>query len=286
MDSKSAMILEMREKGQFPLSIGTSLAFEGAFAIMLDNPNPPKPPIDSYKEVWVNLRTLFRNLYTCMKREQSEMLLPDALGEAMREEMSIIQGILAERTGGRVTAIFYANNYHSLTGLFQNAIFKEAKTEKQKHYSLMENKAIDYLLKHYQKSGQFTILDLDTTLVGNERDALILTHYPLDLISNKKFGDIGLLESNTGAVKRPHQWYTKLKNGNELGRIPFNKMTIQLFGDSGDLFAPYPSDYRRAVIDCAENNKWTQTTTKDRIILTIQLLKMPQLEGLVRKMFV
>lgn len=283
MSAKSAVILDNREKGQFPLSIATSLAFEGAFGIYPERPQQ-KVLINDYQEVWLNIRTLFRNIHGSMKKEDEARLSATDYAMAIREEMTIVQSVLDDHTRGRVRAYFYACDYRSLKAHYPHANLKEDNTDRQKHYSAMENRALDALGIELKGLPQ-QYIHFDTTIKGNKKKALFITHYPLDLLSNTDFEEIGLLESHSGVVKHKSEWYTKLHNGKSLVRLPFNKMTIQMFGDSGGLFAPYPQEYRKALLEVADKHQWTPMTTKDRILLTVGLTKMPTLIGTVQKMF-
>lgn len=284
MDSSVAIQLDTRAKGQFPVSIATSLAVEGAFGMMLENQPTKNPSVYDYQEIWFNLRTMFRNFYGSLQKEHIDRLMPEHIGEALREEMTILRGVLEQQSTNRIKAVFYVCNYDSLTRLHKFAIFKEVKTDKQKFYAGLENATMNYLIEHHGE--EFGIRNLDTQIVGNGKDAIMLTHYPFDLLSNVSFGKLALLESHTGVIKTPALWYTKLNNGKELSRIPFNMMTIQLFGDSGGLLAPYSHAEREAIMKIAEKHKWNPTTTKERIIFTVGLEKMPLLEALVKKLFV
>ena len=71
-----AFTLESREKGQLPISIASSLAIESALGIMeSDEPGykpPASPPLLDYDAIWINLRTLFRNLHGSMNRVDAD----------------------------------------------------------------------------------------------------------------------------------------------------------------------------------------------------------------------
>jgi len=282
--NNSAVILEEREKGQFPLSIPTSLALEGVFGILEDKPNPKIPPIEEYGSIWFNLRTLFRNANGSIKKEDEVNLSPNDYANLIREEMSIIRGIVGQRTNHRVMVHFYVCTYKNLLGIYKHCQIREVRTEKQKHYFALENKTIELLVNLLKELGD-SVHVFDTTLDGDKSKALIATHLPLDLLSNKNFSNIALLESHSGSVKTKALWHTKLHNGKDLIRIPFDIMTIQLFGDSGNMFAPYPQEFRKAILEIAEKNKWTSTTTKDRIKLTVKLARQPTLEATVMKLY-
>lgn len=277
-------LIENRAKGQFPLSISTSLALEGALGILEEKPNPAKPPIQDFDEIFFNLRTLFRNINGCYKKDEENRLSPGDYAHMLIEEMTIIQSVLDQHTGGRVRAFFYACTYNNLTGLFKSARFKEARTPAQLHYANQENKTLELISKALREEGR-DFLHFDTIINGNKKKTLMVTHYPIDLLANQFFSEIGLLESHTGVVKPRSLWYTKLLNGKDLTRIPFDIMTIQFFGDSGHLFSPYPIKYREALLEVANKYQWTPVTTKERIKLTVGLYKNADLEKTVMKLY-
>ena len=100
----------------------------------------------------------------------------------------------------------------------------------------------------------------------------MLTHVAYDLLSYNKFNTLHLLESHTGKCKDISLWWTKLSNSKDLMRIPFNILTLQIFGDS-QIFLPFPIETRKQILQLAEDKKWTNVTTKERIRLSLDTLK-------------
>ena len=99
-----------------------------------------------------------------------------------------------------------------------------------------------------------------------------MTHQAHDLLSYSKFKRLDLLESHTGKLKKKNLWYTKYNNGSELGMMPFDRVLIQIFGDS-DLFHPMTLQLRNEIIALAKAKHWTFATTKDKINADIRTLK-------------
>lgn len=277
-------ILNGREKGQFPIAIATSLALEGAFGIHPDKPAPDVPPMNECDELWINLRTLFRNLSGSVDPKEEFKIKASEYASVIEEEVKIIRNVVSDKTQGRVKTFFYACDYKSIEKLLPFAALKGTNTDKQKHYALMENNSIDEFGKRV-KDTELDFYHFDTRLRGHNKRSLMLTHYPLDLIYNLDFGEIILLESHTGNVKKKNMWYTKLTNGKELVNIPFNIVTLQLFGDNGGLFIAQPSAIRNEFIRIATKHKWHPLTTRERILVGLNIEKVPTLEGMVRKMF-
>jgi len=275
--------LEERTKSQFPLSIATSLAIEGLFGIIVDNINPT-PPWVNYTDLFVNVRTLMRNLVGALPPEANNAIQPGEYAAALIEEMTILQNIVGQYSKGRINVHYYACTYNSLTGFYPFAYFKEVKTDKQKLYALVENTTIDRIYQLLGKEHSLvTRYDVNITQPG--KATLLLSHYPIDLLNVRQTTELALLESHTGSVKLKHRWNSKLYNGKDLTIIPFDRMTIQLFGDHGGLFKPYPKDIRDKILAIAKQYKWHSATTRDRIMQSVQLSKEPALMVMVRKLY-
>lgn len=291
MDSRSAQIFAEREVGQFPLSIATSLAIEGALGIMKEDDargvkqDSANPPIKEYQHLWVNLRTLFRNIHGSMKREAADSLDVNALSEMLLIEATTLASVVHARTQRRVSVFFYACTYKSLASFYPHANFKETLTDKQRIYAGFESSSVEALLKLPHELLNIETFNMTISPQGSFEHVAVMTHYPVDLLEMKGVRDIGLLESHTGVIKTKYQWYTKLKNGKELVRIPFDRMTLQLLGDSAGMFSAYPPAFRKKLLEIAEKHQWNQRTTRDRIMLTISLAKDPVFEGTVKKLY-
>lgn len=283
-------MIEEREKGPIDISIGTALGIQAAVGLteegypILENNKPVEPPLKKYGILLINTRTLFRNLYTVLDKEIRLKVSAESIVEVMLSEMRVIDAIVERFTLGKTQVVYYACSYNSLTRTFPKALFKEANTDLQKIYANMENTCINVFSQKLSEE-QREFKTYDTVMTGFKENTLIVTHYPIDLLWHDKYKGLDLLETHTGTIKRHAQWNTKLKTGTGLDRIPFDKMTIQLFGDSGGLLSPYPIKLRKALIDIAEKNKWNTHTTKSRILLTVKLARIFDLEVLVREMY-
>lgn len=261
--------IDARTKGQFPISIATSLALEGLFGILEDNKDP-NPPWPDYTDLIINVRTLFRNLLGSIEDEHTSTNTGYHYAIAIIEEMTIIRNIVTQYTDGKIKTHFYACNYDTLTGLYPFSFFRESKTDKQKFYAKMENGTIDEVIKQLGKPNEYIRL-FDSYIPLDVNKTLVITNYPVDLLNIQKASEIALVESHTGKLKRKAQWNTKLYNGSKLPPIPFDKMTIRVFGDSGNLFAPYPIEIRRKLLEIAGKYKWHSQTTRERILQTVKL---------------
>lgn len=278
-------VLTERTKGQFPVSIATSLAIEGSLGIIADKPAPDIPPMNETDEVWINLRTLFRNMVGSVDAKNEHLIKAVEYASIIEEEVKILRNTISDKTQGRVNTFFYACDYKSIDKLLPFAVFKGITTDKQKHYAFNENHAIEEFGKRV-KGTELDFYHFDTKLRGHNKKVLMVTHYPLDLIYNQEFAEVVLLESHTGVAKKKSMWYTKLTNGKELANVPFNLATLQLFGDNGGLFLSQPNDLRNEFVRIATKHKWHPLTTRERILLGLSIEKVPVLEGLVKKLFI
>lgn len=281
----NAVLLDQREKGQFPVSIGTSLALEGLFGIYPEREVAEGVVLyNGYDDLWINIRTLYRNIISCFNVEQASKFSPEELGIVLVEEMTLIRNLVSDKSGGVLNVNYYVCSYKSLSGLYPNARFKDVTTAIQKDKASKENGTVDEVIKTLGEDNDMLKL-LDTTLELDHNRALVMTNYPVDLLNVKNAKEVALLESHTGVIKPKSKWNTKLHNGKDLARIPFDRMTVQVFGDSGNLFLAYPKDYRDFLLALSEEYKWNSTTTKDRVMQCVSLKRSPTYEVQFRKLY-
>lgn len=271
--------LAEREKGQVPISIGTALAVEGALGIYPDRPQSPAP-ILKYKQVWFNLFTLFRNLMGSLTAEQQRAVIPAELVDPLVEDMLGAAHAIEEATKGRVEPIFYLNDYQSLPRAFPRALLKLPSTPAQAEYATLEQATLRRLM-----SGKppLTFRSYGLKIDGRHPASLIVTHFAVDLLSRYSFEKLDLLESHSGKIKAPSQWNTKLglpKEGGEA--IPFNELTLQIFGDRTTQIKPQDLKLRRAIIDLAQQHHWSSVTTMEKIKYTFKSVKDPDLLELLQ----
>lgn len=284
VDARAMEAISSREVGQIPVSIGSSLALEGAFGILEDNHNN-NPMINHVDVLYVNLRTLIRNMIGAIDSERLNDVFPEDLAYALINEMTIIEQSVSRVSNGRVSTQIYLCNYRTIPKRFPFAILKAATTEKQKLAALREENTIIELMLLLKQSPGVKILETDIDLDRDNRRVLMMTSYAVDLLQRYRFNSLTLLESHTGATKPPALWHTKLSNGKELSNIPFDRMTIQFFGDNSNLFTAFPIKSRRAMLDIAQKNRWTSMTTKDYIISSVKKAYEPELEKLVLNLY-
>ncbi|QTH80354.1 hypothetical protein PA10_00154 [Pseudomonas phage pPa_SNUABM_DT01] len=283
-DPRAIEAVSSREVGQIPISIGSSLALEGAFGILEDHPNP-NPIINNVDVLYVNIRTLIRNMVGAINSEQLTYVFPEDLANALLNEITVLEGAVTRVSNGRVKVVPYLCNYRGIPKKFPYAILKNANTERQKMAALREENTVIEFLHLLQHRPDIRIIETDIDLQQDNRKVLMMTSYAVDLLQRYKFSSLTLLESHTGAAKPPALWYTKLTNGKELEHIPFDRMTLQFFGDNGNLFTGFPIKFRRVMLDIAKKNRWTALTTKDYIIQSVKKAYEPELEKLVMNLY-
>ncbi len=283
--------LDGRAVGQYSISIATSLALEGAMDIYPDRPKVYKrPPLPEYSELWINLKTLFRNVYGAIETSQRPQMSKLDYTTLLLSDMAVLDGLVPELTQRRTTVVFYSCNYMKLKNEFPKAILRADNTDLQKAYTRLEADVLTEVLKN-DSHLQFKILTFDVLIKvpveSRSKKVLMLTNLVTDLLSRYDFGTLDLLESHTGIIKKPPMWYTKLHGGTKLTRIPFDRMTMQMFGDASNpgLFRPHDISLRNLVLEIAEKFRWNNTTTKDRIIMSVKSFRNPSLETLIKEMY-
>lgn len=316
----NSLIIDGRVKGQLPLSIATSLAIESILGIMDGRePDPNNPlrryaslavnafnkakqflgihveetpvnkdtaPIANFDELWINFRTLFRNVVGAINANDLKSITAKELAYAVMEERAIIKGVLEDH-GFNTDVYLYICTYHNVSNIFREGILKQGMTPIQQAYAELENSAAQAVFDELGKDTDMLLL-FDTTIVAHSKKCMLLSHFPIDLLNmmNVNSNDLCLVESHTGAIKRRNKWNTKLKEGNmDISRIPFDKMTIQMFGDKGNLFLAYPKEYRAKLVELSIKYQWTPLTTESRIKQCVELSREPLLMQAVQKMY-
>lgn len=280
-------LVSLREMGQFPLSIPTSLALEGAIGIYPEKETYVNV-LPEYDEMWINLRTLFRNLMGSMKSEEAAQATPTPVAQALLQEMEQLESIVKEKSAGRIKLVFYVSNYRGMEQKYPRAYIRKDSTPKQVIRTEIQKKAIQHLLDLLKEQGGHDVRVFEQKLkTAKPTKALIITHFAYDLFVYPQFAQLDLLESHTGVIKPKSQWYTKYVDGKTLPMIPFREDLIQIFGDA-ETFSPWPIKHRRQLIELAEKHHWTQVTTSALIKYNLELLHRtePHLADTVKDMMI
>jgi hypothetical protein len=277
-------VLGNREMGtQVPVSIATALALESAMGLSEDHPeHKQKPPLQSVDALWVNLRTLIRNIMGAIPTQDQDKVFPDPLLDALTAELRIIASAVQLNTQRRCKLVPYVQSYKSIPSKYRNCFLRELKTEKQKFGAALEKSVLDRL---HEMHLDMTVIESDLKLPQNPDDALIITHMPIDLLSRYEFSRLRLLESHTGKIKAYTSWNSKLTGGKELSRMPFNHVTLQFFGD-GVHFNTFPMKEKKQIIELADRRRWNPTTTLDKMRMDINSEPLhPTFKSILLSMF-
>jgi hypothetical protein len=227
-------------------------------------------PILQFKEVWVNLRTLYRNIMGAMSKDVAAQIDPLEVTQILVEEMNIIPDMLREYASRPVKVVYYFNNLNQLERKYPEASIRKDSTQRQQQFTQTLGDVMRLMLKNCKDS----FLAVDDMLPGNHEDTLIITHVVYDLLSERNFGSLTLLESHTGRIKPKALWSSKYYQGRDLSMIPFTEELLQVFGDL-DIFHPMDVNLRKAIIELATRRNWSSVTTRARIVDGISELKNP-----------
>lgn len=262
-----------RELGALPISVGTSLALEAYRTEAKTH----------YLHLYVNLQTMFRNLYTSLPAVDAERVSKALWAETLVEEIRMVQRIVLE-TNPKMKVVFYAPDYSDIYKLIPKAKLRVASTPKQMYYKEVNDDVLvlaKYAVRALESEG------IKVLYVGHQppevkAGALIITHFAVDLLACP--WNTRLLESHTGKVKDRSQWSTKLSGSLDYSIIPFNKLTLTVFGDS-TLIAPQPLVARKDLYAVAVEKKWTAVTTYDYVKRSVEQMRDYGMRDLYKTMF-
>lgn len=270
--------ISMRATGNLPLSIATSLAIESAIGIHPEI-QVASPPILKYKELWINLRTLFRNLTGALDKDTYRAIEPVSLSQVLIEEMIQIQEILKEHSP-KTKVVYYLSNYKDIELRYPHATIRRDSTDNQKVYTALMNQTMDRLLKPLMIQQLKTEREINIDVFAlkihsaNHSQAMIITHIAYDLVAHKTFSHLSLLESHTGKIKEEAQWYTKYYNNKDLFMFPYREDLVQVLGDN-EVFRPGDPTLRKELIAIATKYNWNALVSRDKIRYGIEQLKNP-----------
>ena len=271
-----SIVLGQRITSGFPLSIATGRAMEALFTPTQDVYDPNAPQVEHtnpehFDQCYINTATLFRNLISSLEKEDNQYVTVESLLATLQQEIQVIHEVFNENT--RCEVIFYESQFNELKRRAKNAAkfkliqLREPTTPAQVEFAARCKKTLDAL-----RATDESILLMHDGLTSREsRKAIVLTHFPYDLVEYSKFDKLALLESNTGAVKDRKRWYTKLHPvpNHELTDMPFTRKTLSLFGDRV-LIKPGPLSLRKELCRLAHEHKVHALSTDDRLRVLLE----------------
>ena len=281
-------ILDQMERGQYSLSIGTSLALESLANIHPETKHKSVPHHE-YTHLWVNLKTLARNIVQAFPSGINHLITPGVLSELLTDEYRTIEQWARDNTRLKVT--LYMSFYKDMERRYntQHSLVRRDSTDKQKSDRQRINQAIEAFTAQFGKTRVeverfMKVFDTDIECKKEEQGKiLMLTHIPFDLVKYKTFGNLTLLESHTGAIKNRSLWYTKYLNGKDLSMIPFTLYFMRVFGDK-ETFAPMDSKLRKELIALAQDDGWSAVTTDARVRFALDKMKNPYFRTIMREL--
>jgi hypothetical protein len=265
--------VKLRELGEFPVSYGTSMAI-----LLLADSNSESPSLEAAKqkpdELWINVNTLFRNLENAIDSSVIERVTRKIMTDTLIDEITLIVNYLRDLYGDKLKLVLYQSSYDFVFKICPSASVKVPSTEKQiKYDKLLKSTLLDLkprieeLIKEDFTLGGKAYVDFHilTKLPECENKSLwVLTHHAIDLLGFARAKTVMLLESNTARLRGKTEWNAKL-TGKNIENIPFNKLTIQIFGDRGTNFNSMGAKFKKEIFQLAEKEKWNPTTTPVRI---------------------
>lgn len=246
-------------------SVGTALAFEEIIKRL---------QLLQSTVIYLNVRTLWRNYITAYSNPAQIDVKThiELFEEEVTTLISLIPNIMQD-----IDVILYFPSYKSIHKIFPHAKILPRSTAKQIAYDSMERSVLEAL---YNKDN---ILLTDTKLPGKNQRALLLSHYPIDLLSKNTFRSLNLLESHTGNIRREVDWIKKITRNQSYLDLPFNYLTIQLLGD-GMLLGSKGAKYVKPIIELAKNQRWTNSTTMAKIKYDLKKIIDPYLKEVLISM--
>lgn len=261
-----------RTFGAYPMSIATSLAFEGITHTgeYIDRAQYGPAPILHMECIMVNLRTLLRNAINAFPSSDQMSLRSSMLAECCIEDYeSIVE--LVRNYNSTCEVQLYVSTYKSINRDFKEVNFKKFDTVKQQILTRIEDEVVNRIT-----SSRKDILKVfDYKLKGDKR-SVIFTHHPIDLLSYYSFPELDLLESHTGIVKERKKWGTKLNVPKGCTTIPFNKPMLCIFGDKTYVNGQLPK-VKKAVISVSEKCGWNALTTVSKQVADCKRMGEPHL---------
>jgi hypothetical protein len=244
-------IVDGRSIGEtIPVSIGTAIALEQ----FVDSQEMQS----AYNSLWINVRTIFRNLVGSYEKTPTKLQTGPIL-DAFEDEIREIVSIKSKYLSNGFDIHLYFPTYNSVPNVFIEAKIKEPTTKLQLEEAKLERQAWERL-----KVFGDLIKRFDIKINGKQSLGLMLTHYPIDLFSVTTFKKLSLLESHTGVVKERPEWITKISKNTAYSNLPFNLLTIQVVGD-GKTFHCMGKAFTNALLKVADGGKWTTLTTRDKV---------------------
>lgn len=277
--------LRKRNLGHYPVTFSTSSALQRVF-----NEHPDYavkegelPLSKSHDILAINVQTLLRNLLGSIESQYSHLASTEVLATLVFEEMNVISELVKAKSDNKLKVVYYTGLYSNPRLLFPKMTSIKPKTGKTQARQMLSNETISILISPESEWNKLEVnrhlkvkfSDNEPPLLSNNPFAkiLLITHLPTDVLFVGN-AQVKIVESHTGAVKSLSELNTKLKGKPE--RIPFNKITVSIMGDTGGVVDPAHVKDRRLLAEFAEANQWEAYLTYETIKQSL-LDKAPEL---------
>lgn len=239
------------------ISRGTAMAIE---KVVLDEDGT----YNKYDSLWVNVKTLARNYHGSFTVKDS---IPnvDGLCVGFKTEIDTIIDLFVDINMDLVLYVT-EDDVKEISSLFPDAKVKTKFGVKALIADDLMVAMVDSVILTNDDIKKFGV-----RVKADGEKSLMLSHKPIDLLSHKRFGKLTLIESHTGKLKNKSEWISKLTSNDEYANLPFNSMTLQLFGDKGTMFKSLGVKYVKEVVAVATEKHWSALTTNDKIKQNLKL---------------
>lgn len=268
MDYIAGSRLTERTISGFPLSIGTSLAFESVFMPTLApyDPNrviPSRVKILDYQTLWINITTLFRNIVGAVDKQAFLNATIEELASTIEDELNVLNNLLSVEGKGLCRPSYYWSTYEEVERIsVKGFMMRHPTTDGQRYY----DSKLKAVLKLLDKRSEEYIAFKGGVVPKTRDRSLIFTHQPYDLVKFSQFDKLDLIESHTGVLKSRSAWNTKYAPmaGQSFSNLPFHRKLLLVMGDK-NLIKPF-GELRKEVLVTAERGMWTPATTEDKVV--------------------
>jgi hypothetical protein len=211
-------------------------------------------------------------------------LTEDEVTMSMDAEMGIIRNLIAVESRETLKCEFYISGYSEIPTKFKAALLRMDTTEAQVHYTNLFNRTVkemtqNRIIEHHNVHIHNKGTEIPAEYAKSQ--ALLISHYPYDLLLAPKFNHMDLLETHTGSIKGRDKWSTKYFNGSKLPVLPFSQLLLPVFGDK-EHFRPMDKSAIEDVLALASKYNWNAVTGKEKILYGVNTLRNDLLKNTIK----
>lgn len=265
-----------RALGTFGISVGTDAALEKV--IDKTSKNSKAAEFKDFTRLCVSLATIIRNAQSSLNTQDQNTMMPTHIAQFAFDDIQTLAALCRQ---ANVPLQIIWVTYEKLNKEYSFGSFRIPTTTKQLFAKDYNDSVISILVDKIREAKKENSIDpidfhkvectdpLHRTLLSDR--AIYLTSNPVDLLEAKPEA---LLQSYKSEIVPKWEFY-KLYSKNarlrdrDFSRIPFNRLFIQIFGDSKTFYGRGYKELER-IMDVAEKRDWNQNTTRDRIKLTLE----------------